>query len=161
MKSSMSLPSQYLPEGLWKKVSPLASESRWNAADFPPVSEFESPKLNNAGNSQPLRSPPRSGCKSRVGVKTEMVIPAKMIAVVASNTVFVRRQEEDPDRLLIQMGLNQSIDRRDLSLLFTPFRQTVGYPTEQRNETMLVVRENDLNWIQFGTFYFLRQGENY
>lgn len=44
-------PSQYLPAGVWKKVMPLGGPACPNAADKPPVSEFESPKLNMAGKS--------------------------------------------------------------------------------------------------------------
>lgn len=52
MKSMISLPSQYLPEGLSKNVSPLGDWAGPNAAERPPVSEFESPKLNTAGKEQ-------------------------------------------------------------------------------------------------------------
>ena len=52
IKSMTSCPSQNLPEGLPKKVSPLGEGSRSYAADLPPVSEFESPKLNIAGKLQ-------------------------------------------------------------------------------------------------------------
>lgn len=51
-KSTMSRPSQYLPEGLPKKVIPLGKGTRPNAADTAPVSEFESPKLKIAGKWQ-------------------------------------------------------------------------------------------------------------
>lgn len=49
MKSMIRRPSLALPAGLWKKVSPNGSVFGKNAADIPPVSELESPKLNIAG----------------------------------------------------------------------------------------------------------------
>lgn len=42
-------PSQYLPDGVWKYVSPLGGRACPNTAERPPVSEFESPKLKMAG----------------------------------------------------------------------------------------------------------------
>ena len=56
-KSVMSRPSQNLPEGWPKKVSPLGVGTSFKAADeMPPVSEFKSPKLYVAGKSH-LRTP--------------------------------------------------------------------------------------------------------
>lgn len=52
MKSMTRRPSQYLPAGLPKYVSPFGGGACPNTADRPPVSELESPKLNNAGKSQ-------------------------------------------------------------------------------------------------------------
>ena len=52
MKSMMSRPSQYLPTGAPKKVSPLGGGTAPKAADSPPVSELESPKLKMAGKAQ-------------------------------------------------------------------------------------------------------------
>lgn len=52
MKSIMRRPSQYLPLGIPKKVSPLGGGAGPKAADSPPVSELESPKLKMAGKSQ-------------------------------------------------------------------------------------------------------------
>lgn len=49
MKSMTRRPSQYLPAGAPKKVSPLGTETVEKAADMPPVSELESPKLKMAG----------------------------------------------------------------------------------------------------------------
>ena len=49
MKSITRRPSEYRPDGVWKNVSPLGGGACPNAADKPPVSEFESPKLNMAG----------------------------------------------------------------------------------------------------------------
>ena len=57
IKSMMSRPSQALPEGCPKKVSPLGVWISDKAAEMPPVSEFESPKLYIAGKSH-LRPPP-------------------------------------------------------------------------------------------------------
>lgn len=51
MKSITRRPSEYRPAGEWKYVSPLGGGACPNAADKPPVSEFESPKLKMAGNS--------------------------------------------------------------------------------------------------------------
>ena len=51
MKSIMSCPSQYLPIGLSKKLSPLGSGVGPKDVDRPPVSELESPKLNTTGKS--------------------------------------------------------------------------------------------------------------
>jgi hypothetical protein len=45
-------PSLYLPEGLSKKVSPLGGGAAPKAAERPPVSELESPKLKMAGKLQ-------------------------------------------------------------------------------------------------------------
>jgi hypothetical protein len=45
-------PSLYLPEGLLKKVSPLGGGAAPKAAERPPVSELESPKLKIAGKLQ-------------------------------------------------------------------------------------------------------------
>lgn len=45
MKSIISRPSQTLPAGFRKKVSPLGHWRGKMAADIAPVSEFESPKL--------------------------------------------------------------------------------------------------------------------
>lgn len=50
MKSMMRRPSQALPAGCPKKVSPFGDWISVNAEDIPPVSEFESPKLYIAGN---------------------------------------------------------------------------------------------------------------
>ena len=47
----MSLPSQARPEGFLKKVMPLGGYGAGKAAQKPPVSEFESPKLKIALNS--------------------------------------------------------------------------------------------------------------
>ncbi|KAK4785714.1 hypothetical protein SAY86_002403 [Trapa natans] len=58
MKSRINFPSQYRPEGLSKNVTPLGGGSRRKAADRPPVSEFESPKLKIAGK---LQRPPETG----------------------------------------------------------------------------------------------------
>lgn len=52
IKSITRRPSQYRPAGARKYVSPWGGGACPNAADKPPVSEFESPKLNTAGNSQ-------------------------------------------------------------------------------------------------------------
>lgn len=52
MKSMMRRPSEYLPAGIPKKVSPLGGGAGPKAADNPPVSELESPKLKMAGKSQ-------------------------------------------------------------------------------------------------------------
>lgn len=54
----MRRPSQALPEGCPKKVMPLGDWITLNAADIPPVSEFESPKLYTAGNRQFPEPPP-------------------------------------------------------------------------------------------------------
>lgn len=51
MKSMMRRPSEYLPAGAPKKVSPLGGGAGPKAADNPPVSELESPKLKMAGKS--------------------------------------------------------------------------------------------------------------
>lgn len=45
-------PSQYLPAGFLKKVSPLGGDAAPKAAERPPVSELESPKLKIAGKLQ-------------------------------------------------------------------------------------------------------------
>lgn len=45
-------PSEYLPAGAWKNVLPFGGGACPNAAERPPVSEFESPKLKMAGNWQ-------------------------------------------------------------------------------------------------------------
>lgn len=50
----MSRPSHCLPEGWPKKVSPFGEVTSSMAADLPPVSEFESPKLYIAGKSHGL-----------------------------------------------------------------------------------------------------------
>lgn len=54
MKSMMSRPSQNLPAGLRKKVSPLGGfgPAKGKEAAKPPVSAFEAPKLKMAGKSQ-------------------------------------------------------------------------------------------------------------
>lgn len=52
IKSIISLPSQYLPAGMSKYVSPLGKLGGVKEAANPPVSELESPKLKIAGNSQ-------------------------------------------------------------------------------------------------------------
>ncbi|MFS7994791.1 hypothetical protein Hanom_Chr12g01110241 [Helianthus anomalus] len=49
MKSIRRRPSLLRPAGEWKKVWPLGGGSWPKTADKPPVSEFESPKLNTAG----------------------------------------------------------------------------------------------------------------
>lgn len=49
MKSSNRRPSENRPAGERKYVSPLGGGACPNAADKPPVSEFESPKLKMAG----------------------------------------------------------------------------------------------------------------
>lgn len=49
MKSTIRRPSEYLPAGIPKKVSPLGGGAGPNAEERPPVSEFESPKLKIAG----------------------------------------------------------------------------------------------------------------
>ena len=45
-KSTMTRPSEALPAGLLKNVMPKGGFSAGNAAKNPPVSVFESPKLN-------------------------------------------------------------------------------------------------------------------
>lgn len=45
-------PSEKRPAGLWKNVSPLGGGAWPNAAERPPVSELESPKLKIAGKLQ-------------------------------------------------------------------------------------------------------------
>lgn len=52
MKSMMRRPSENLPEGKPKYVSPLGGFVGPNAAEKAPVSEFESPRLNTAGKLQ-------------------------------------------------------------------------------------------------------------
>nr|GLL35379.1 hypothetical protein GW17_00061824 [Ipomoea trifida]GMD47021.1 nitrate transporter [Ipomoea batatas] len=54
MKSRMRRPSQKRPAGAPKKVSPLGGGAWPNAAERPPVSELESPKLKMAGKVQLL-----------------------------------------------------------------------------------------------------------
>lgn len=49
MKSMIRRPSEYLPEGIPKKVSPYGVRSGPKTADNAPVSEFESPRLITAG----------------------------------------------------------------------------------------------------------------
>lgn len=63
MKSRINFPSQGRPEGLPKKVTPLGGGTRWKAADMPPVSEFESPKLKIAGKLQRPTERVRDGPK--------------------------------------------------------------------------------------------------
>ncbi|RWW27566.1 hypothetical protein GW17_00007992 [Ensete ventricosum] len=48
----MRRPSQYLPAGFRKNVSPLGGGAWPKAEDSPPVSELESPKLKTAGKAQ-------------------------------------------------------------------------------------------------------------
>lgn len=109
MKSSMTFPSQYLPEGLWKKESPFGERSLWNAADLPPVSEFESPKLNMAGKLQLLGSPTVLLRLNRrpMAERMENAMARKAITVSAC-TCFLRGKEA-LDLTLAQMGLRQSI----------------------------------------------------
>lgn len=52
MKSMTRRPSLNRPAGEWKNVSPLGEGAEPKAAEMPPVSEFESPKLNMAGKLQ-------------------------------------------------------------------------------------------------------------
>lgn len=52
MKSITRRPSLNRPAGEWKNVSPLGGGAGLKAAEMPPVSEFESPKLNMAGKLQ-------------------------------------------------------------------------------------------------------------
>lgn len=59
MKSIISRPSENRPAGAWKKVSPLGKGACPKAADSPPVSEFESPKLKMAGKLQGPEEPLR------------------------------------------------------------------------------------------------------
>lgn len=47
-KSTISRPSEARPAGLLKKVMPKGPDCAGNAAQNPPVSEFESPKLKIA-----------------------------------------------------------------------------------------------------------------
>lgn len=51
IKSMSKRPSQYLPDGLRKYVSPFGGGNCPSTADNPPVSEFELPKLKIAGKS--------------------------------------------------------------------------------------------------------------
>lgn len=55
MKSMIRRPSENLPEGIWKKVSPYGELRGPKAAEKPPVSEFESPRAKIAGKSQGLQ----------------------------------------------------------------------------------------------------------
>lgn len=63
MKSTMRRPSENRPAGAPKWVSPLGKGAWPNAADRPPVSEFESPKLKTAGNLQGLRAEDDAGLR--------------------------------------------------------------------------------------------------
>ena len=51
IKSMIRRPSQYLPAGPPKYDSPFGGGTWPYATERPPVSEFESPKLNIAGKS--------------------------------------------------------------------------------------------------------------
>lgn len=64
MKSMMSRPSENLPEGLPKKVSTYGRGIRSKAADLPPVSEFESPKLYMVGNLHLPDRPPTTAAET-------------------------------------------------------------------------------------------------
>ena len=55
IKSTGRRPSPPLPAGLWKKLSPFGVGTGPKAANPPPVSELESPKLYIAGKRQPER----------------------------------------------------------------------------------------------------------
>lgn len=115
MKSRMICPSQYLPEGLRKKVSPLGERSLLNAADLPPVSELESPKLNIAGKLQSLRLPRffRRPNAARIENAT-----TRNIITVTVLTLFPNSQEA-PHLLQTLMGSMQ------MAVLFQNFRQVV------------------------------------
>ena len=52
----MRRPSENLPLGRWKYVSPYGGVGATREAAKPPVSEFESPKLKMAGKSQPFEA---------------------------------------------------------------------------------------------------------
>lgn len=54
----MRRPSQNLPDGCPKKDSPFGGGTCVIAAEIPPVSEFESPKLYTAGNPHPFKLAP-------------------------------------------------------------------------------------------------------
>ena len=69
----MSRPSQALPEGCPKKVSPLGAWIFDKAAEMPPVSEFESPKLYIAGKSHLSTPPPptaNAGCFTKLTINS-------------------------------------------------------------------------------------------
>ena len=55
MKSTIRRPSENLPAGIWKKVSPYGEPRGPKAEEKPPVSEFESPRAKMAGKSQGLQ----------------------------------------------------------------------------------------------------------
>lgn len=63
-------PSEYRPEGLPKKVSPLGGGTRPKAAEAAPVSELESPKLNTAGKRQVLDDELRNEANRTMAIPT-------------------------------------------------------------------------------------------
>lgn len=65
MKSTMRRPSQSRPDGLRKKPLPFGARMGSNAAEIPPVSEFESPKLYIAGKTHPVEAPATTTHKPR------------------------------------------------------------------------------------------------
>ena len=74
MKSMMRRPSEYLPIGIPKKVSPLGGGAGPKAAERPPVSEFESPKLKMAGNSHGGGEAGATGTMVSVRAKREEIV---------------------------------------------------------------------------------------
>ena len=92
MKSTMRRPSEYLPAGIPKKVSPLGGGACPNAAERPPVSEFESPKLKMAGNSHggdEADSSPENTSSTVVSVRARRELQSSREAIEAT-----RRREE-------------------------------------------------------------------
>lgn len=90
----MRRPSQNLPEGCPKKVSPLGEWSDANAADIAPVSEFESPKLYIAGNLHRRRPPPpnATGCSPTnprtMRPNTQDSLAESMVMVVLATNIL-------------------------------------------------------------------------
>lgn len=66
IKSMIRRPSQNLPAGCPKKVSPYGGLTGDIDAEIPPVSEFESPKLYMAGNWHLFELAPPSKAKTKI-----------------------------------------------------------------------------------------------
>lgn len=84
-------PSQNLPAGCPKKVSPFGGLTGDIAAEIPPVSEFESPKLYIAGNWHPFELAPLTKAETKnISIKNSlmefMIAEAKHLKAQTRNT---------------------------------------------------------------------------
>lgn len=96
MKSMMRRPSDPLPTGLWKKISPYGDLISNKEASKFPVSELESPKLNMAGKLQTL------------------LAEAKFSMLVAVNDITKKQGNENRSLLMLRDSIGRYSIHREI-----------------------------------------------